>query len=76
MRNIQLSFDMWNFIIEIVIYTKNKIVIFNKNNKIAIIFYETINKTRLNVFNFRTLKCKIYTYIFKTTSRYKFDDRF
>ena len=74
-RNMQISFDMWNFIVEIVIYIKNKIVIINESNEIAITFYEAINNARSNVFNFRTLKCKIYTYVFKTTSRHKLDDR-
>ena len=75
-RNMQLSFNMWNFIVEIVIYIKNKIVIFNENNEFATTFYETINNVYSNVFNFRTLKCKIYTFVFKTTTRHKFDDRF
>ena len=75
MRNMQLSFDMWNLIAEIVIYIKNRIVIFNENNEIAMTFYEAINNARLNVFNFRTLKCKTYTHVSKTTSRHKFDDR-
>ena len=76
MRNMQLSFDMWNLIVEIVIYIKNKFVIFNENNEFATTFYETINNARSNVFNFRTLKCKIYTHMFKTTTCHKFNDRF
>ena len=60
---------------EAIVYTKNRIFTFNKSVEKFITFYKIINKTRFNVFNFRTLKYKVYTYISKTIKRYKLNNR-
>ena len=57
MKNMRFSLDLWNLIVEIVIYTNNKTIIINESNENAIIFYETINEVRSKIFNFRALRC-------------------
>ena len=75
LKNMRLSKDFWNFIDEIVVYVKNRVIITNDNNNQIIISFEAINKKILNVINIRTLSCKTYIHVFKIIKRHKLDDR-
>ena len=75
LKNMRLSKSFWNFIDENVVYVKNRIIITNDDNNQIIISFETINEKIFNVFNFRTLNCKIYIHVFKIIKRHKLDDR-
>ena len=76
MKNFRLSLDLWDLIVEAMMYTKNRTIIFNESDENAITFYEAVNEIRSDVSNFRTLRCRAYTHISKTIFRHKFDDRF
>ena len=57
------------------IYIKNRIIILNKNDEEAIIFFENVNDVFLNILNLRALSCRIYTHVFKTINRHKLNNR-
>ena len=75
MKNMRLSKDFWDFIVETIIYTKNRTITINENDNETITLYEEMNNVVSNVSNLRALDCKTYTHVSKTTSRHKLDDR-
>ena len=66
---------LWNFIIEKIIYTWNKIITM-LFCKLKVTSFEIINKIKLNVLNLRVLSCRCYVHVFRTNEKHKFDDRF
>ena len=74
-KNIKLSKNFWNFLNETIVYIKNRTIIINAKHDKHITFYKNINNVVSNVLNLRTLNCRTYTYISKTTLRYKLNDR-
>ena len=68
-----LSLKLWDYIIEKIMHTWNKIITsFNQRN---IILFKYVNDVQSNVFHLKTLSCRIYVYVSKIIIKHKLNDR-
>ena len=66
---------LWNFIIEKIVYTWNKIVTMSFC-RLKVTSFKMINEIKSDVLNLRALNCRCYVHVFKISEKHKFDDRF
>ena len=72
-KSCSFSLKLWNYIIEEIIHTWNKIITsFNQWN---IILFKYVNDVQSDVFHLKTLNCKVYIYVLKIIIKHKLNDR-
>ena len=64
---------LWDFIIEKIVYTWNKIAT-TSFCRPEVTSFEMINEVKSNVSNLRVLSCRCYVHVLNTSERHKFDD--
>ena len=71
-KSIFLSLRLWDYIIEEIVHTWNRIITsFNQAN---IISFKYVNDVQSDVFYSRVLNCRIYVHVLKIIMKYKLND--